>query len=98
MTSICIGLFIALLVCCYLLVKHVSRPQSESAPKTAPEPVFYEADFDIEHVDVIGIERRDDETIIGYISPKGGIQQWFTPCDLNKHADLVRRFRAKISS
>ncbi len=65
------------------------------APKTYPE-----GEFDIEGMPVFSVERnvRKDVTIIGFHNEKAddGHTEWHLPISPAAHAELARRFRAKL--
>ena len=57
-----------------------------------------DAEFDLERVDVISIERLDGQTVLGYYteSDKETIQEWNLNCTEDKHLNLVHRLREKL--
>ena len=60
----------------------------------APAPTkVWDIEFDIEHSPVMAIEREDDQTVIVFKNES----TWYLSCDETKHANLLQRFRLKIS-
>lgn len=56
-----------------------------------------DAEFDIEHIKVIGVERIDgNRTLICYCKEGTLTTNYIIPCSLEKHNDFVMRFRIKI--
>lgn len=55
------------------------------------------AEFDIEHVQVISIERhRTGQTVIGYIL-NGTVKDYWLNCTEVDHARFIDRFRHKLT-
>ena len=72
--------------------------KTTEAPK--PPRVYSDGEFDIEGQSVSAIKRdnKRDVTIIGYYLKEGKnlSGEWSLPVSPEKHAELLRRFRAKI--
>lgn len=58
--------------------------------------VYTDAEFDMSIVRVFAIERRKEETVIGYIA---GNQEglWYIKCSPQKHDEMVQRFRKEMN-
>ncbi len=57
----------------------------------------YDAEFDIEGLPVKAVERDSArESIINYAAPDGTGMNYRLPCSLEKHNQLVARFRRKL--
>ncbi|MDE2100816.1 MAG: hypothetical protein KGL39_26455 [Patescibacteria group bacterium] len=57
-----------------------------------------DAEFNIEGLTVKGVERIGRKTMIGYVNEKGKMKNYSLFCTLEKHQDLVNRFRVKIKA
>lgn len=75
------------------------RRKVPSATPPVPLPVYHDAEFDIEHLPVMGIERdtERDLTVIGHMSG-GTYSEYVLPVSPEAHRVLVARFRAKIGA
>jgi|GEM_PF-5509441 len=64
------------------------------------QPKFCEGEFAIESEPVVSIERRtpSSSTIIGVIGAdkESRYEEWYLPVSIEKHNELVARFRRKI--
>ena len=63
---------------------------------------YYSNEFDIENINVYGVERVVNNrgisyTVIGYKDASGEDCEWSTYCDLAKHDEYVKRFQLKLS-
>ena len=57
---------------------------------------YQTVEFDIEHEDVISIERKKRKTIIGFYSKKDlEITEWTMFCSPEQHENFIHRFRCK---
>lgn len=65
-----------------------------------PEPQR-EAEFDIERLNIIGIERKYPVTVIWFETPNAKrflTEQHTVRCSLVKHNEFVQRFRNKLNN
>ena len=84
----------------------------QSKPVAVASPNWNDGEFDITNMDVFSIERTTDnrQTLIGFWGWQtvqqghGGedsvtreLHEWYLPVSPDKHAELLRRFRAKIN-
>ena len=78
------------------------------AVKPHPPVVLPDAEFDIDGQNVFAIERRGDDTIVSFwywtrleegansvVARK--VKEWYLPTSMDRHADLLARFRAKLA-
>lgn len=57
---------------------------------------FQDAEFDIENLPVVAVERDSEEqTCIGYLK-EGIIEDWYISCTIEKHKEFVQRLHNKL--
>lgn len=55
-----------------------------------------DAEFNIDGLEVYGIERRDGETLISYFNSKGKSREFYVTCPLSTHRRMLAQFRQKL--
>lgn len=62
-------------------------------------PVFHDCEFNIEGLEVFGVERTADyRTLIGFKDSQGEHVEYYLPASPDKHAEILKRFRDKIKT